>query len=574
MQILIQTDPANRVPKDVSAAERDEWARKFTIYDVGTNGQLGAAYGPTDPDAKQPAAAGLAVVQPEQAGSRRRGLLPATAAAEQAMRRRPVRMVVFGSSTDAQNYVVLSGDLTVSNGIATWVSTEGTHEIGTGTICMLGQPDPAAGVQSTRLIGPVTRTSSTAVTMVATGAPNGGPVNCRLTLLSAYAPQSWVRELQVRLGGSLEVINWAFGGETTARGLIDFDQVLALRPDIICGAWKIGNDLLQGISEGTVSRLTQMIEAATSRGIYCLISLPPAVPDLLVGMDGKGRVIAERVKALASVNPLVLVHDEFPDTVLPNTGQGNPSLFRDAGGGDPGIHANHRGAIIRGQRVADMLLPLIGTVWDKRISSVFDRRSANADSYQLMDGFFLGTGTAASTLDGKATGTVDAGFTDIVTAGNASRAVACSLVDRADGVGKDQVFAFTAAAAGDQLSVELTNAVGAEFWRSMTAGTVYEAVCDLSITLASGATVTGYEHYINVTVNGQNARRTENMRTSGAEEDTPLAVDISEPMCHFPPFALEAAPTAAKWKFDQQAETTGVITIKIGRPTLRAVRRV
>jgi hypothetical protein len=273
------------------------------------------------------------------------------------------------------------------------------------------------------------------------------------------------------------------------------------------------------------------------------------------------------LEALRAELPGLLLINEYAVTINPATGLGKAELFI----GD-GVHMNRIGKEAVAAQAWATLQPLLAPPIDRLISSVTDCKRSEPQNQQAMDGFWLGTGTAASTLNAKATGTVDAAITGIVVAGSAA-VVACSLEARADGYGYDQVFTFTPGGNNQSFQVTMTGPAGFEFWRNLAAMD-YEVGCTLSITPDAGLEVTGYQHYLLATVGGQSARITEETRTEhGVSNEPPIKSALSASPCLFPPARLTAAPTAASWVFAMNVGLRGTagnkVVIRLGRPTIR-----
>jgi hypothetical protein len=204
---------------------------------------------------------------------------------------------------------------------------------------------------------------------------------------------------------------------------------------------------------------------------------------------------------------------------------------------------------------------------NRLISSVNDCTSKEATNPQAMTGFWLGTGTTASTLSNKATGTVDANITAIAV-GGASAVLNCSLALRADGFGYDQVLEFVPGGNNQSFQVDLTG-----FAPYITAGE-YFVGCSLSITVDAGLEVNGYGHFVTATIGGVDGRVTENYRTeNGVNNESKLTTSVTEELCWFPTARFTATPSAASWVFAINTGARGTagnkVTIRIGRPTIR-----
>lgn len=483
-----------------------------------------------------------------------------------------VPTVIFGSSTDAHCHATMVVDITVLNEVATITVTESptTHLIGDGTKVWLGIPDPTPGsFTDRRQLGIFRRISGSQGTVVVPGWPNGSG-STKMSLMSAYGPASWYRDLNGKLGGALQLIApFALPGETTDRKVQEFPEVLALKPKLIIGAWGIGNDVLQSATANTVTNIRSMLSAATGQGIICAVGLPPASVTLTPLKASEGTRVVNQIREEWDNHPLVVFIDEMLDTLDPDTGVGKPIYFTD------GVHANSLYSLLKATRWAEALKPLVPTIRRDRLiagklDSVHQEPTLSKQFMEFWDSA-VATVTAASIetgAAGKVSGNVPRAVTKITTTGNASRSAAFSLVADPTGVGRAMQIVFTAGAANDVLYFELTGHAGFEFWRYIQQGVVHRPACTLKITPSTGG-VTGYEHFITLNT-GSNVRVSEHNRSTHAAPDSVLTSEVYYDQAIWPEFTVNAVPTDGKWTFQMTASKAGIVTIQFGRPTLRA----
>lgn len=476
---------------------------------------------------------------------------------------------ILGSSDDQHCFANLEGTLVVSNQVGTWTSLEGDHLLQTGAPVSLNKDAPATAFQARRASARVTRVSATVLTMPLPGWPDGTGV-MDLHIRSAYAQPSWVRRLVALSNGALRIVaTFAVGGEQTTAKLAQVDDAIAT-PGVrmIIGAGGIGNDLLGGVDPAvTIANITTIARKISKAGLLYCVRLPPATANMTTVQQANGRKIMAALESLRAEVPGLLLVDEFAATINPATGLGKPELFI----GD-GVHMNRVGKDLVAAQAWATLQPLFASPISRLIASVTDCKRSEPLNQQAMDGFWLATGTTASTLNAKATGTVDAAITNIVVGGSAA-VLACSLEARSDGFGYDQVFTFTPGGNNQSFQITMTGPAGFEFWRNLSAGD-YDFGCVLSITPDAGLEVTGYQHYIQATVAGQSGRITEETRTEhGVSNEPPLKAAMVCNPCLFPPARLTAAPTAASWVFAINVGVRGTagnkVVVKLGRPTAR-----
>lgn len=477
-----------------------------------------------------------------------------------------LRCAVFGSSTDQHCYANAEGSLVVSNGVGTWTSTQGNHNLQSGCRVSLNKDAPSTDFQRNTATAIATRINATTLRMDLPDWPDGtGVMDCHF--LTAYAQPSWVRKLRSLSGGSLDfVATLAVGGEQTGVKLGYWRQLLDLDINCVIGAFGIGNDLLGDIDPSvTIANMTTMINGLTGAGLVVVVLLPPATSNMTTAQGAAGQKIIAAMMALRASNPLLFLADEYSATINPATGQGQSGLFI----GD-GVHLNRKGKdLVATNAHYPAIQSILARPISRLISNVNDCTSKEATNPQAMTGFWLNTGTTASTLSGKATGTVDANITSISVAGSGS-ALNCSLAARADGYGYDQVLEFVPGGNNQSYQIDLTG-----FHTYLTAGE-YFVGCALSITIDAGLEVLGYAHYITANVAGANGRLTENYRTeNGVNNEPAMTTSIVEDPCLFPNAIVTAAPSSAAWVFALSTGTLASaglkVTVKIGRPTIRPV---
>lgn len=485
-----------------------------------------------------------------------------------------LRAIHLGSSTLQDDYCNFEAPMVVANGVGT--VTRAGHQMQTGCRVSINKDNPTP-YQDRRATGQITRVSSSVFTIPLPNWPDGSAL-FDFHMLSAYAPQSESREIRNRLHGRFKTVaTFAVGGEQTGPKLARFTEALKYDDaNCIIGPFGIGNNVLGDRDPAsTIADMRAMVEIAMGAGVLMCIQMPPAAGNLDAAKTANGMVVTEGILGIRAQYPQLELVDEFSVTLDKATGAGKTHYFRQNGGGDAGVHVNHLGSTKTGEAAANVLATWLGANWDRRVVTLNDSKRVDVRNNQLMDGFFSSTGTVASTLSARASGTVDKSITALAVTG-ASSTLVCSLVARADGYGYDQQFVFTPQAAGSSFEVSLTNEAGFEFWRNLTPGE-WDAMFGLTISMAGTAVVAGYGHYIETTVDGQSGRSAENMRTDDGPNDTPLSntpevTVITEEPGYFPPMYITKAPTAGRWVFALQAGSAaaaGAITVKIGRPTIR-----
>jgi len=475
-----------------------------------------------------------------------------------------LRCAIFGSSTDQHCFANAEGTLVVSNGVGTWTSAEGDHLLQTGCLVSLNKDSPTTDFQRNTATAVATRVSATALRFDLPNWPDGSGL-MDAHFLTAYAQPFWVRKLSSLSGGSIDIVaTLAVGGEQTARKVLYWRDLLKLDINCVIGAFGIGNDILGGTDPAiTIANMTTMIDGLTKAGLVVVVLMAPATASLTTAQEARGQKITNALVNLRKSNPLLYIADEYTPTINPATGKGKSGIFI----GD-GVHLSRVGKdLVATQAHYPALQSILAKPINRLISSVNDCTSKEATNPQAMTGFWLNTGTTASTLSAKATGTVDANITAIAV-GGASAVLNCSLVARSDGFGYDQVLEFVPGGNNQSFQVDLTG-----FASYITAGD-YFVGCSLSITIDSGLEVNGYGHFVTATIGGVNARVTENYRTeNGVSNEPKLTTNITEDLCLFPTAKFTATPSAASWVFALNTGLRGTagnkVTVKIGRPTIR-----
>lgn len=484
-----------------------------------------------------------------------------------------LRAVIFGSSTDQRCHRAIMADFVINNEVAT-LTCRIDHNMLTGGRVSVGLSDPTTAPEDWRTTGTVTRVSARVLTLPAPGRPNGAGTTTVKLLHCLAAPSYW-RAMNQALGGALELVaNHAQGGETTPRKLAEYEEIDAFEPDIVVGAFGFPNDILQGVEAGAPERLQEMVRHFTSKGVYVLLTLPPAIPTLsaarmTAAMPGIEWALKERGR-----NARFLLLDEMPLTINRATGQGRPELFQNP----TDVHSNRVYADIKGKAMAEVLRPMLrGGMPDHRVKSPLDRASANADSLQLVDGLWAGGAQLdASTLASKASGQVDAGFVEVTTGGTSGRRVVCSVVARPEGYGTLQRFVITGAA-GDQFRFRYAGPSSARTAAAVQAKLAqpgrYEASAGLKMTQSAPAVLRHYRHFMEATVDGINAELSHHLGLDeGVIDPPPFALELLDDPALFPPFELPAG-TAAVTKMDFVLEVelnaAGDVTLDWWLPTLR-----
>ncbi|WP_210810095.1 hypothetical protein [Ideonella paludis] len=483
-----------------------------------------------------------------------------------------LRSVIFASSTGQRVHCVLGADVVISNGVATF-TTGLNHMAHTGHRVSVGLKNPTTAAEEWRVTGPITRTGTRTFTMPAPGRPNA-TFSTDVRFLGFHAAPSWWRACNQALGGALRLVaNFAMGGENTARKLQYYQEIDALAPELVIGEWGLGNDVLGNDTAGSEARMKEMIRHFTAQGIWVLVILPPAVPTLTPTQMSNALPVNRWLFEERMRNARLLLVDEFPLTVNPATGMGDPKWFADP----TNVHSNHCASRKKGEACANALRPLLGGgLPDWRAASVHDRLSASATSRQLVQGFWTTDGLVAPASTGnKATGLVDPGIGFIGTTGSAGRSMVCSLVPRADGRGYVQRMVITGAA-GDGWQVQYE---GFGSWQLKTLlqarladGLPFEAAAGLRVEQSAPGVLGGYEHFIEATVDGVAARLTAHIaQDQNVAEPAPFELVLDDQPALFEPFVLPpgAACTQASFTIKLQLAAAGTVTLEWSLLTLR-----
>jgi hypothetical protein len=198
--------------------------------------------------------------------------------------------------------------------------------------------------------------------------------------------------------------------------------------------------------------------------------------NLVVG----NRVAARQMRrSRGSANHYIL--DEITPAIDPATGYPKPLYLADA------VHQSAEGALQIANYNAAALAPVI-PVRDPLIKSILDRYAADPAHPNIYDGGWSGSGLSASGQDSKCTGTVDNAAL-VSTTGNASRAMACSLVSDGNGAYINR-YVMTGAAANDSFTIDYRGNNGARMKDRLKSDTEYEVAAKVNFTV-SGANVVG-----------------------------------------------------------------------------------
>lgn len=486
---------------------------------------------------------------------------------------RRVRTLVFGSSSSAHNFIVLSANMSVSNGVATLVIKEGNdqHLLGTGSTVMLILNNPDTEFSDHQVRGTFERTSATTGTVYVGDQWPDGVGKTSIVLETAYGPASWFRDLNSRLGNALELVApFVAGGEVTERKLEVIDRLLEFDFDLVIGAWGIGNDLLQGVYQNTVQNMKSMVDKVLAKGAYALIELPPCKTGASQTQITESLRISQELRALYQNHPRVILIDMAVHTTIMDTGDGNPDYFV-----TDGIHYSQYGtnkvvSKVMAEALLEGMLRKPITPWT--ISSLRDTRILDVTSKQLMAGFWSSTLTKDSaTLNIKLSGPVPDSVESISSSGAGPRSFVFSIVDHPEGKGKMLRMTCNWAAGNDLVAITLkgNSTRNEEFWRFTKSLTKYTPACYLAVTHVSGAGIKAYESTILYTVDGVEVRSSDGIRADKAPEIAGLDKSLDPLEWIFPEFQLPSVPTDGKWLFQFQAKGAGVSVIDIALPTLR-----
>jgi hypothetical protein len=190
--------------------------------------------------------------------------------------------------------------------------------------------------------------------------------------------------------------------------------------------------------------------------------------------------------------------DEIGPAIDPATGYSKAAYLADA------VHQSPEGAMQIAIANASMVAGLVAPR-SPLIRSALDRYSVDPAHPNIYDGGWSSSGTAASGLDGKATGTCDTAV-DISSTGNASRAWACSLVSDGNGAYINR-YAMTGVAANDTFTINYQGNVGARMKDRLKANTEYEVAAKVNLTHSGVGVVGGWQFlaYAAMTYDDQSA---------------------------------------------------------------------
>lgn len=480
--------------------------------------------------------------------------------------------VIFASSTGQRVHCVLSASVVIAAEVATFTCEE-NHLAHTGHRVSVGLKNPGTPAEQWRVTGPITRTGARTFTMPAPGRPNS-TFTTDVRFLGFHAAPSWWRACNQALGGALRLVaNFAMGGENTIRKLQYYQEIDALKPELVIGEWGLGNDVLGNDTAGAEARMKEMIRHFTGQGTWVLVILPPAVPTLTPTQMSNALPVNRWLYQERMRNARLLLVDEFALTVNPATGQGDPKWFADP----TNVHSNHCASRVKGEACADALRPLLGGgLPDWRAASVHDRVSASPTSRQLVHGFWTTAGLVAPNSTGnKASGLVDPGIGFIGTTGAAARSMVCSVVPRADGRGFAQRMVITGEA-GDRWQVQYDGPAGNRLKDLLQArladGLPFEAAAGLRVAQSAPGVLQGYEHYIEATIDGVAARLTGHItQDQRVAEPAPFELLLDDQPALFEPFVLPpgAACTQASFTLALQMAAAGTVTVEWSLLTLR-----
>lgn len=493
---------------------------------------------------------------------------------------RSLSIVLFQSSGGARGNAVVdvSAGGIVGDGSLLTVNTDTNLLLHTGAKVLLGASTGGTGstIDGITVLGTITRTGTKQFTMPYSGPAGTTTVKFDLLRQEQYGPPSIFREMNRCLGGQLNrLATWCVGGQNTVQKLSQVASVIALEPDVVYGDMGANNDLLDNTPVATtVANITSMVQQLIGCGIRVWFPLPPAITTGTAGRLAKSMTFIEAMRALARRYPTLTILDQFTATVNPATGLSYPNLIADAA-----FHQSQEGAQYIGQLMAESVQAagLVSANWPEfLVTNAMDRRSQDATSNQLYEGGWSASGTDASTLDSKATGTVDAGVADIVTTGNVGRSFVCSLVPRADGMGYDTVGVFSGGV-NDTVTINFAGPAGALLQDRIEAGGTYDIGLDYSIYAAPGV-IASWEMPVDAILSYPGASNAYGRPSAYSSTDVNAAEPAmsvpSHGKAYFPRFTLPAGLTAASAFAITLKVTTaqaGVATLRVGRITVRKV---
>lgn len=306
-------------------------------------------------------------------------------------------------------------------------------------------------------------------------------INSTVSLYPNHAHFNW---FQIYNGFQFDLLNNAgVDGQRT-------DQILArLSADVFAynPAWVLDvsglNDIIQNVTSAVIiGYKTQMVEAYLRNNVRPIIcTIPPSDANnttVEAARSTQRNVVNRWIRSLPKIYPGVIVADIERVMVDPTSVNGYAKaniLANAASAFDKGVHLTTLGAQRVGKAIWDALSPYLPT-FDDGVLSAGDCYALSANSKNIVTEPLFLNGGGTTTTGGS--GTVVNGAVLGATAGTPT--AVGSLVDRADGFGKDQLLEVMAGAEGDTIRLRQTGLSG-----RASVGDILSAACSVELIEAS-----------------------------------------------------------------------------------------
>jgi hypothetical protein len=497
---------------------------------------------------------------------------------------RGVDTVLFGSQhwgRECEEYDIAIGSLTAASGLITAAMTQSNQTCINSLIHCYPYTAGSNSLDVLYLWGYTNaRVSATSVRFNYPSAPNGTSTNAYKVILGQRLGQfSAFAEMQKLIGSPFRLAgNFSTTFSTTDMLTLFTNIVLPTLPEVVIGDFGMRTDIIAGVATATIlANLISMLTLCLNRRLLVLFEIPVPWSTMtatqVAVMSNLGKAL-QRWFAANSRGSLKIV-DASAFGTNGGDGTGTPAC---ASNGDALTYNNLT------NRARGLFLAERASEWGLQPLSIGpansnDRYGVSTESSNIYDGGFSATGSTPT--DTNATGTIDSEST-VVTSGAASRAIACSLVQRQDLLGSyDNVYALSATATSSA-SLFTFKFGGATALHPMAprlvAGATYQA--SLEIYLVSAANL----DYIEINVEGSNtysatslfARYSSAYGIYGLPAITTGAESYSGGFCGevvIPEFTL---PTAVSYdeiyvNVIMRFANTFTASLKIGRVAMRRV---
>ena len=373
----------------------------------------------------------------------------------------------------------------------------------------------------------------------------------------------WFNWFNAKMGGAFTVVaNLAIVGKRSDEVLAE--QVPAVLSSGAQVAFMVGpatNDVSQTVAaDVTIGYLQQIYDAVLSAGIQLVVLTVPALNTVTAVGNAKILKIGAWQKSYARANPKLLVVDAHAVTVDPASasGQAKANYLRSA----DNTHFTQLCARAIGEAAYARLSGKFLDV-NYHVSSMLDVKATDASAVNLLYAPLLNTGTAGALSGAGVTGTVASSWQVVVTAGAPTSSV-CSLLDRADGYGKNQRVVITAAAAGDEVAIN-NNDLARNF---VVPGSSYRGEAFVTITGASN--LVRMQLSLTVTIDGATYVATWGAQNVAMTAATYSQADVAEMCIPTPvlPIPAGASVTATKLQLALKFGGAGGATVDIGRASV------